>query len=32
MRDGTLITEPGADHGVQTYDAWLQAASTSSDI
>jgi len=32
MRDGTLVPGPGADHGVQTYDAWLRAAATPSDI
>lgn len=24
MRDGTLATGPGADHGTQTYDEWLR--------
>jgi len=25
MRDGTLVADPSADHGIQTYDAWLSS-------
>ena len=26
MRDGTLVPDPGADHGTQTYADWLRSA------
>lgn len=29
LRDGTLIPGPGADHGTETFDAWLRSGAAS---